>query len=354
MQSLTPNSPSSSPTRSNSPWLLAAGLSAVGLFLASKLAERVHRSPVHLQGKVALITGGSRGFGLALAQELGEQGARIALVARDAEELSRAAEQLQSHGIEAATFVSDVTDQPAQAVLISRILEHFGRIDILVNNAGMIKVAPLESLQHSDFEEAMDLMFWAPVNLALAVLPHMQSQGAGHIVNITSIGGKVSIPHLLPYSCAKFAFVGFSNGLSHELDPSKIHVLTVAPGLMRTGSYLNAKFKGLPAEFAWFGLLGNLPGFSVSAEQAAREVRVALQNRQLDCTISLPAKILSHASALLPEATHSLLQLANEYALPKAHGSRQTRTGQEANAKFGTLFQALTSLGRLAAGKLNE
>lgn len=336
------------------PWLAAAGLSAGALFLASKLANSIRRRPVDLSGKVALITGGSRGLGLAIAQEFARQGARLALVARDAAELENAAAQVRALSAEVAVFPTDITQNNSIQTLVGEVINRFGRIDILVNDAGMIKVAPFENVTHDDFEEAMKLMFWAPVNLTLAVLPHMRQRNSGHIVNITSVGGRVAVPHLLPYSCAKFAFTGFSTGLSSELEADEIHVLTVVPGLMRTGSYLNAGFKGAPEhEFAWFSLLGNLPGFSVSAAQAAAEIRSALQRRRLTCTISLPAKILIHSESLLPEATRTAMQFVNRLALPRP-GQEGTHRGKTLNPKFGVLFQAFTSLGRLAAGTLNE
>jgi short-subunit dehydrogenase len=261
---------------------------------------------------------------------------------------------LRGSGVEVAVFPTDISRSENIAPLVSQVLAHFGSIDILVNDAGLIKVAPLDNLSHADFEEAMNLMFWAPVNLTLAVLPHMKSQGGGHVVNITSVGGRVSVPHLLPYSCAKFAFVGFSTGLSTELSLEKIHVLTVVPGLMRTGSYLNALFKGsAKREFAWFGLLANLPGVSVAAGDAAREIREALLKRQLSCTIGFPAKLLIHAEALLPETTRSMMQIANQLVLPSP-GTQGATAGKEMNPKFNALFQALTSLGRLAASSYNE
>ncbi len=353
MNELTSASPTA-PNRSL-PWIAAAGLSAAALFAASKFASRIRRKPVQLQGKIALIVGASRGLGLALAHELGDAGCDIALVARDEQELASALSELRSRSIQAESFPCDITDAAAIGSLISRVLERFGRIDILVNDAGIIKVAPLDNVERSDFDEAMNLMFWAPVNLTLAVLPHMRRQGGGHVINITSVGGRVAIPHLLPYCCAKFALVGFSSGLSTELDPEHIHVLTVVPGLMRTGSYLNARFKGSAQnEFAWFGLLGNLPGMSISAEQSAREIREALQRRELHCTISLPAQALIYSDALLPEATRSLLQVANSVVLPKAGAQTESVPGKNLNSRFGPLFQALTSLGRMAAGSLNE
>ncbi|MDQ2774209.1 MAG: SDR family NAD(P)-dependent oxidoreductase, partial [Acidobacteriota bacterium] len=146
------------------PWVAAAGLSAIALFAVAKLAERVWRRPVDLRGKITLITGGSRGLGLALAEELGEHGCKVALVARDESELEEAASGLRAKRIEAAVFPYDITQSAGIESLIDRVLGRFGRIDILVNDAGLIKVAPLDNMARADFDEAMNLMFWAPVN----------------------------------------------------------------------------------------------------------------------------------------------------------------------------------------------
>jgi len=355
MQQLTESSSSFQRSRNSLPWLAAAGLSAAGLAALAKWMSGIRRPTVELRGKIALISGGSRGLGLAIAQEFGKQGCKIGLCARDQAELDQAAKQLEQMNIETAVFVCDLTKETEITSLVERVVEHFGRIDILVNNAGEIKVAPFEKVSHDDFEEAMNLMFWGPVNLTLAAIPHMRKQGGGHIVNITSVGGRVAIPHLLPYSCAKFAFVGFSTGLSSELDPNHLHVLTVVPGLMRTGSYLNAKFKGSAnQEFGWFSILGNLPGLSVAARDAARSIRDALASRQLTCTISFPAKLLIQSEAILPEATRAAMQILNQVILPKASKTTRELTGKAANSRFGGLFQAVTLLGKDAAQAFNE
>ena len=194
----------------------AAGLAAgVGLILAGRSAYKHLRNwrAQELYGQTVLITGGSRGLGLALAEEFARQGCNIVICAREEDELVRAR-------------------------------QHFGRIDVLVNNAGIISVGPLLSQKLEDFQEAMDVMFWGIVHPTLAVLPQMLQDGHGRIVNITSIGGKVSVPHLIPYGCAKFAAVGFSEGLHAEVKRFGVNVTTVVPGLMRTGSHLNAFFKG--------------------------------------------------------------------------------------------------------------
>jgi NAD(P)-dependent dehydrogenase (short-subunit alcohol dehydrogenase family) len=331
-----------------------AGLSAAGSLALLQIARSAAKKSVDLNGKTVLITG-SRGLGLALAFEFGHQGSRVALCARNGDELEEARKRLAREGIEAAAFPCDVTKNAEIDPLVDRVLERFGQIDILVNNAGDIQVGPLESFDHSDFEHAMDLMFWAPVNLALAILPHMKRRGSGHIVNITSIGGRVSVPHLLPYCCAKFALVGFSNGLSAEARGYGIHVLTAVPGLMRTGSYLHASFKGKARdEFAWFALLGNAPGLSVGATYAARCIRRGVEKRAKTCTISLPAKLLVASEALLPDTTRAVLAGANRFVLPGSNGSKQAIEGRALNPTFGRLFQACTSLGKRAAYAFNE
>jgi short-subunit dehydrogenase len=336
-------------------WLTVGTLSAAGIFAAANIATRLARPKLDLRQKVVLITGGSRGLGLSLAFELGSLGSRLALCARDAHELEQARSRLAERGIEAAIFPCDISEEFDVEPLVARVLDRFGRIDILINNAGHISVAPLERLQHSDFEQAMKVMFWAPVNLTLAVLPHMKQRGSGRIVDITSVGGRVSIPHLLPYCCAKFAFVAFSKGLGTELDARDIRVLTVVPGLMRTGSYLNAKFKGLAeSEFAWFSLLGNLPASSVSARYATRCIVKSLQHNRRTCTISLPAKALIASDALLPEMTQNILAAVNRHLLPGAGGRTQPASGKMLGSSQNKFLQALTSLGKRAAQKLNE
>jgi NAD(P)-dependent dehydrogenase (short-subunit alcohol dehydrogenase family) len=336
-------------------WIAAGTVSAAGVFAAANLIQRRSRPKIDLQDKVVLITGGSRGLGLSLAFQLGSLGSRLALCARDGTELEQARVRLAERGIDSAVFPCDISDESEIEPLIARVLDRFGRIDVLINNAGRIRVAPVDVLQRSDFDQAMDTMFWAPVRLSFAVLPHMKRRGSGNIVNITSVGGRVSIPHLLPYCCAKFAFVAFSKGLSAELDGSGIRVLTVVPGLMRTGSYLNAEFKGFAErEFAWFGLLGNFPGFSVSAKYAARCIVKALRRNRRTSTISLPAKLLIGSEALLPELTQTILGAVNRYLLPASRGREQSRRGKILNSSFNQVFQALTSLGKAAAHELNE
>src|SRR5437868_13544933 len=194
-----------------------ATLAGVAVGLAGWKAYRRLRAGDSLLGKTVLITGGSRGLGFAMAQEFSRQGPRLVICARDERELQRARAKLEAVGAEVLAIPCDVTVQNDVQSLVNEATARFGGIDVLVNNAGVISVGPIEVQTITDFQEAMDVMFWGTVYPTLAVLPQMIRRRQGRIANITSIGGKVSVPHLLPYCCAKFAAVGFSEGPRAEL-----------------------------------------------------------------------------------------------------------------------------------------
>ncbi len=138
-----------------------------------------------------------------------------------------------------------------------QVVDHHGRLDVLINCAGIIQVGPMEHMTLDDYEAAMNVHFRGPLHTMLAALPYMRRQHGGRVVNIASIGGKVPVPHLAPYAASKFALVGLSSSLHAELASSDILITTVSPGLMRTGSPINASMKGQhEAEFAWFADLG--------------------------------------------------------------------------------------------------
>lgn len=336
----------------------AAGIAAgatVGVAAAGLLGWRLYRSVSSADdwnGKVVVITGGSRGLGLALAKEAARHGARIAICARDQSELESARRQVGVQS-EVGTYVCDVTNYDEVVKWINNVRADFGQIDVLINNAGVISVGPLESQTLSDFQEAMDVMYWGVVYPTLAVLPHMKARRQGSIANITSIGGKVSVPHLLPYSAAKFAAVGFSEGLHAELAKSGVHVTTVAPGLMRTGSHLNAFFKGNHrSEFTWFSLGATLPLSSISAEAAARKIVRAIRHRTAEIILSPQAKAIAVLHGVAPGLTSELMAAINR-VLPESQGDPSTRyTGSESETPVTRSF--VTQLGRRAARNLNQ
>ena len=306
-----------------------------------------------LNGKTVLITGGSRGLGLVMAREFAREGARLVLCARDETELQQAQNDLEQSGAKVMTVPCDVTNKDSVTEMIERVNSRFGGVDVLVNNAGVIQVGPIEVMTPADFEMAMQAHFWGPLNTILAVLPSMRARKSGRIVNISSIGGKVSVPHLVPYSASKFALVGLSKGLRTELMKDGIKVTTVCPGLMRTGSPRNADFKGKhQLEYAWFSISDALPLLTVSAENAARQVVRACKRGQAELIISIPAKIAVLFESLFPEAMSQILAAVNQ-VLPGAGGvGTETKKGRESTSAWSPSW--LTLLSEEAAVRNNE
>ena len=301
---------------------------------------------LNLGGKVVLITGGSHGLGLALARRFAQEGARLMLCARSEEELDAARRDLASITADVQTHTCDVADREQVNQLIEETVRRYGRIDVLVNNAGLIHVGPVDSMEIDDFREAMNVMFWGTVYTTFAAIPHIR-QARGRIVNITSIGGKVSVPHLLPYSCAKFAAVAFSEGMRAELQGSGVKVVTIAPGLMRTGSHLNAVFNGADdGEAAWFSVGASLPGISMDAAKAARRIVCATRKGSAEVILGGPANFLARFHGLFPGATAEILGLINR-ALP--HGGGGSARGSESEALRKPWLRALTARGNSAA-----
>lgn len=310
-----------------------------GAALAVAWAGRRQRR-MDFNGASVVITGGSRGLGLELARLFAREGARLALLARDQHELERAKLELKGEGADVIVVRCDVGRREEAETAVALIIEARGGIDVLVNNAGMVQVAPLENLSLRDFEEAMAVHAWGPLFLARTVAPHMKRRGGGRIVNISSIGGLVAVPHLLPYCMSKFALTGLSDGLRAELAKDGIRVTTVAPGLMRTGSHVNAQFKGqYRKEFAWFALSDANPLLSTSSTRAARKIVEACRYGDPRLTISLPAVLLHGADTLFPRVTAACSQFAARL-LPASPGpeGNATHTGGESRSPLAPSF----------------
>jgi NAD(P)-dependent dehydrogenase (short-subunit alcohol dehydrogenase family) len=297
--------------------LLSAGALLLGAWVTARTIRTARYS---LRDRVALITGGSRGLGLVLARHICAQGGSVALIARDREELARAKDDLAQRGGVVLTIQCDLLDAGQIETAVRQIIDRFGKIDILINNAGIIEVGPLEHMTREDFERAMRLHFWAPFELISQIVPEMRIWGEGRIINISSIGGKAAVPHLAPYSVSKFALTGFSDAIRTELARDKIYVTTVAPGMMRTGSHVNAKFKGKhDIEFAWFAALAGAPLISMNADRAARKILAACRRGQPSLTLTFAARGAILGNALFPNLTGYAMRLVNRF-LPKPSG----------------------------------
>ena len=314
------------------------------------MTTRQHR----FAGRTALVTGSSRGLGLLIARELARHGSRVMLCARDADALERAERQLRADGADAASLSCDITGADAPRLLLDAVHERFGPLDILVNNAGIIQVGPLEALREEDFRQAMETMYFAPLRLTLAALPDLRASGAGRVVTVSSVGGRIAAPHLLPYVAAKFASAGFSQGLRAELAGSGVKVTTVLPGLMRTGSHTAARFHGRPgAEYGWFASAASMPLLSTDAERAARAIVRAAERGRPELVITPAAKLGVRLQGVAPATTARLLGLVAR-TLPAAGGRpRHGVRGTEA-AEQSALPDWITALGDRAGRRFGE
>ena len=308
-----------------------------------------------------MVVGASRGLGFLIARELDSQGYRVVIAAEDRDELDRAAEQLRARGARVAAEFCDVADEDQVEALIERTERTLGPIEVLICVAGIISAGPLTAFSRGHFREAIDVMLWGPINCGLAVAPRMRERGRGKIGVITSVGGRIAAPHLLPYSTAKFGAVGFTRGLRNELAGTGVTVTCVEPGLMRIGSHLRARFVGNQGrEYAWFATADSLPLLSMDAERAAAKiVRGVLAGRPV---VQLtPAAVLApRFDALFPTLTSALLGLSVRL-LPKDPGteeSRETLEGWQAREQLPRrtrlLVDRLTRLSDQAAKKHNE
>lgn len=325
---------------------------AVGCALVKTILQQSRYES--LDNKTVLITGGSRGLGLILAREFATRGARVAICARDEDDLRRVREEFASRGDHFFSAQCDVSVNDQVQTMLSSVEKALGPIDVLVNNAGTMLVGPLEHMTLDDFHELMRINFWGAVHTTLSVLPEMKRRRKGRIVNITSIGGKIAFPHLLPYTASKFALVGFSEGLRTELAKDGIWVTTVVPNLMRTGSPRNVDFKGdYQREYAWFTISDSLPGASMNAQRAARQIVRACQNGESEIVLGLPAKFALVANGVAPGLITDLLAAGNEWLLPHATGSHTERhKGYESESA--ATDNVLTSLTRMAERANNQ
>lgn len=319
------------------------------ILAASRSLARARR----IDGQTVFITGGSRGLGLALALEYARRGANVAICARDMETLESALYRIREEGTHAFAIQCDVRDAAQVGDALLRTYEHFGRLDVIVNNAGTIQVGPFDAMTRTDYEDSLRTHFWAMYDTVESAIPLLERRGGGRIVNITSIGGKISVPHLLPYCVGKFAAVGYSEGLRSALRSKNITVTTVVPGLMRTGSPRNAWFKGQHRkEYAWFALSDALPFSSVAASSAARTIVDGSLRGTPEVVVSLQAKAAVAFEGIAPGLVLRSLEIAN--ALLPGPGGIETEMARGSESTSGITESPLTALGKKAERDYNQ
>ncbi|MBD2042167.1 SDR family NAD(P)-dependent oxidoreductase [Microcoleus sp. FACHB-672] len=191
-----------------------------------------------------LITGASEGIGKATALQFAREGYDLVLAARHADRLEAAADEVRLLGRSALAVPTDVTDSVQVSALIHKALEQFGKIDVLINNAGLYISGPADKFSLEDWHSCLDLNLWGYIHTIHALLPHFIERGTGTIVNISSIGGKVPIAYLVPYSTSKYAVTGLTEALHGELAPKGIHVCGIYPNIIKSNFLERAIFRG--------------------------------------------------------------------------------------------------------------
>lgn len=332
-------------------WVKVGAVAGAAFGVRQAMAQA---SEIDVRGKVVLVTGSSSGLGLQMAREFAADGARLVICARSVDELQRAGEDLEARGAEVLVIQCDVAKQDEVQRMVATAIDQFGGIDVLICNAGVIQVGQFQSMTADDFHEAMDIMFFGQLYPILEVVPHMRERRGGHIGLVTSIGGKISVPYLLPYNTAKFAAVGLGEGLRAELAADGISVTTIVPGLMRTGSYVNAEFSGEPegreSTYRVFSALSSLPLLTTSGEVAARAFVGAVKRG--DAIIIFPPQysLVARLHGLAPAVTMAAMGIANRL-LPDTGASTEQVVGEtiDQHQPSGGVWRMLTALGREAA-----
>lgn len=305
------------------------------------------------EGRVVVISGGTRGLGFALARTLASAGALVTIAGRDRETALRAQDRLAQEGLAVDAVACDVRDPQQAQRLIEHVERASGNVEVLFNVAGVIEVGSVWDQSLDDFRESIETHVFGPLHLMRAVLPAMRARGDGRIANVASVGGLAGVPHLAPYCAGKFGLVGLSQAYSAEVAHDGITVTTICPWLMRTGSPDNASFKGRHrAEYGWFTLSDANPLLSVSTPRAVRTMVRAVARRRPFTTIGVLPRIAQIANAVAPSTTTRLLALAARALPPPLDDESVKRRGEDSHSAVAP--SVLTALDRIAKERYNQ
>lgn len=308
--------------------MTAAGFGLVAV--ARALYVKMNR--YDLRDKVVLVTGGSRGLGLEMARILAAKGAKVAICSRTENQLEKAEYDPELESADVFAIQADLTNATEAGKVIQEVISHFGTLDVLINNAGVMIIGPENVMEIEDYQQVMDANLWSALYTMKAAIPHFLAKGEGRIANICSIGGKIAVPHMLPYSVSKFAMVGLSEGMAVELKKDNIHVTTVIPNLMRTGSPRNVSVKGKhEREYEWFKLADSLPFLSQEAKTAAQEIIQAIENGENEVTLTTTAKVVIALKGIMPGSITTLSQFADRF-FPRSE-NKTVKAGYESESE---------------------
>src|SRR4051794_21850142 len=226
----------------------------------------------NIKDKVTIITGASSGLGAATARRLAARGATVVLGARRSARIEALADELKRSGTQALAMTTDVTDREQVKALVDAAVERFGRVDVMLNNAGLMQQSPLERLMVDEWDNMVDINIKGVLYGIAAVLPHMQRQKAGHVINVSSVAGHKVTPAGVVYSATKHAVRAITEGLRQEVKAYNIRTTIISPGAVATE---------LPShitdEQSAAGIQKFYEGYAIPADSFARVVGFAIE-----------------------------------------------------------------------------
>ena len=230
---------------------------------------------MNFKGKVVLITGASSGIGQASALQFAKQGANIVLVARNKEKLDKVAQNLKKFQVSVFVSQCDVSNKDQVEIMSKQVLEKFGSVDILVNNAGFAIYGSVSKLSIEEIESQMKTNYFGMIYCVKNFLPNMIKKNSGHIVNVASVAASFGLPGIASYCASKFAMLGFSEGLKHELKGTGVGITVVSPIMVRTNFFDHPSFEKMP----------KYSPTSISAETVAKAVIKAANSSRLEIIV---------------------------------------------------------------------
>lgn len=255
------------------------------------------------RGRVAAITGAGSGIGRALANSLARQGAHLALSDIDDASLAETVALCEGFGVKITSQHLDVADREAVYSWADQVVADHGAVNLVINNAGVALGATVESVSYEDFEWLMNINFWGVVYGTKAFLPHLKQSGEGHIVNLSSVFGLISVPSQSAYNAAKFAVRGFTDSLRMELEieGANVSVTTIHPGGIKTNIARNARMDASVSDLAGDpekAVRDFERAFITSPEKAAQQILTAIRRDRRRALIGPDAKAIDFVSRL--------------------------------------------------------
>ena len=257
----------------------------------------------NLNGRIAAITGAGSGIGRALAEELSRRGAHLALSDVNEVGLAETVARCEGRGAKVTSQIVDVADRAAVEAWADLVVDEHGAVNLIFNNAGVAVAATVESISYEDFEWLMNINFWGVVHGTKAFLPHLKAAGEGHVVNVSSVFGLVSIPSQSAYNAAKFAVRGFTDALRIELeiDPCGVSATTIHPGGIATNIARDARVDDSVADVAGSteeAMVEFDKFLRTPPEKAARQILKAVERNRRRALIGPDAVVFDAVSRL--------------------------------------------------------